>query len=88
MLTQGGKRLVLRVGGLRAGGYQVWLYNSVIEAKSLGGARGTKLDLDLHLPPSANHFRAIDVSREPRDGNANHSGQSVLRVSLAKLAGG
>ena len=88
MLTQGGKRLVVHAGGLATGTYQVWLYNSVIEAKSLGAARGTKLDLDLHLPPSANHYRAIDVSREPHDGNRNHSGQSVLRVSLAKLAGG
>jgi hypothetical protein len=87
-LTQGGKRLVIEASGLPEGTYQVWLYNSLVKARSIGGAEGTKPHMDLHLPPSASHYRAIDVSREPRDGNPNHSGVSVLRVRLAKLAGG
>ena len=85
-LAEGGKRLILKVTGLRPGTYQVWLYNSVIEARSIGQAKGSKLDLGLRLPPAANDFRSIDVSREPPDGNPNHSGESVLRVSLKKLS--
>jgi hypothetical protein len=85
-LTNGAKRLHLAITGLRDGSYEVWLYDSVIDARSLGSAHGTKLDLDLKLPRHASHYRFIDVSREPHDGNPNHSGESVLRVPLAKLA--
>ena len=85
-LTSGGHRLHLVITGLRRGAYQVWLYDSVVRARSLGGARGTKLDLDLKLPAKVNDYRYVDVSREPRDGNPNHSGQSVLRVRLTELA--
>jgi hypothetical protein len=88
-LTQGGKRLRLDVSGLPnpgRGAYQVWLYDSVIDAASLTKVRGTKLVLDLQLPRTASHFRYLDISLEPADGNPNHSGESVLRVPLAKLS--
>lgn len=88
-LADGGKRLILDVEGLPepgSGSYQVWLYNSVIDAESIGASRGRDLKMDLKLPGRASHFRSVDVSREPRDGNPNHSGQSVLRVPFAKLA--
>jgi hypothetical protein len=58
----------------------------VIEAASLTKVRGTKLVLDLQLPRNASHFRYLDISLEPADGNPNHSGESVLRVPLAKLS--
>ena len=32
------------------------------------------------LPKGFQRYRFIDVSREPADGNPNHSGDSVLRV--------
>jgi hypothetical protein len=85
-LAQGGKRLVLHVTGLPGGAYQVWLYDSVIDTASLTKVSGTKLDVDLKLPRNASHYRYVDISREPPDGNPNHSGQSVLRVPLAKLS--
>lgn len=88
-LTKGGKRLRIDVSGLpdpRGGRYQAWLYNSVVDARSLAAARGTKLQLDLKRPPAAAKWRLIDISLEPRDGNPNHSGRSVVRVPLAKLA--
>ncbi|MEA2423206.1 MAG: hypothetical protein QOF55_2305 [Thermoleophilaceae bacterium] len=88
-LIDGGKRLRLDVRGLpnpRSGAYQVWLYDSVIAARSLTRVRGTKLALDLKLPAQASHYRYLDISLEPADGNPNHSGQSVLRVPLAKLS--
>jgi hypothetical protein len=86
-VTQGGKRLVIRADGLPPGAYQVWLYNSVIDAVSLTKVEGTKLTLDLKLPANASHYRYVDVSSEPADGNPNHSGESVMRVRLAKLSG-
>jgi hypothetical protein len=88
-LTQGGKRLRLDVSGLPdpgRGAYQVWLYDSVIETASLTKVRGTTLALDLKLPRNASHFRFLDISFEPADGNPNHSGVSVLRVPFAKLS--
>jgi hypothetical protein len=89
-LTQGGKRLRVDVSGLpdpHGGAYQVWLYDSVIDAVSLVKVGGTKLALDLKLPQNASHYRYLDISLEPADGNPNHSGQSVLRVPLSKLSG-
>jgi hypothetical protein len=88
-LGGGGKRLLLDVSGLpnpRGGAYQVWLYNSVVGSVNLVKVGGTKLTLDLKLPSNASHYRYVDISFEPADGNPNHSGQSVLRVPLAKLA--
>jgi hypothetical protein len=85
-LAQGGKRLVLHATGLPSGAYQVWLYDSVIEATSLTKVHGTKFDLDLKLPRNASHYRYVDVSLEPPDGNPNPSGESVLRVPLSKLS--
>ena len=85
-LTQGGKRLTIKASGLRDGAYQVWLYDSEIDTASLTKVRGTELDLDLKLPPGASHYRYVDISLEPPDGNPNHSGASVLRAPLSKLS--
>jgi Anti-sigma-K factor rskA len=85
-LTQGGKRLEIKASGLAHGTYQVWLYDSVIDTVSLTKVSGTQLDLDLKLPQNASHFSYVDISREPADGNPNHSGNSVLRAPLAKLS--
>src|SRR3954463_14301518 len=85
-LTDGGKGLKLDVSGLPAGAYEVWLYDSVIDAVSIGKGNGPELKLDVKLPANASNYRYVDVSREPADGNPNHSGESVLRVPLAKLS--
>ena len=85
-LAEGGTRLVIKAGGLPSATYQVWLYNSVIDATSLTKVSGTTLSLDLKLPANASHYRYVDISREPADGNPNHSGESVLRVPLSKLS--
>ena len=85
-LTDGGRRLTVKASGLPSGAYQVWLYDSVIETKSLTKVQGTKIDVDVKLPSDASHYRYVDISLEPPDGNPNHSGQSVLRVPLAKLS--
>ena len=84
-------RLSIAVKGLPdppSGGYVVWLYDSVTDARSVAGtARGT-FDLRARLPGDYRRYRFIDVSREPSDGNSAHSGQSVLRVPLADVPGG
>jgi hypothetical protein len=62
--------------------YELWLFNDRRSAVSLG-----KLGLDARgnygaqgpLPENLDRYRFMDVSREPKDGNAAHSGQSVLR---------
>ena len=83
--TIDGDTLRLRVRGLPAGTHEVWLYDSVIDARSIGrlSKNGT---LSTKLPRNARDYEYLDVSSEPADGNPNHSGQSLLRVPVAKLS--
>jgi hypothetical protein len=80
-----GSRLTLRVRGLPAGGYVVWLYNSVTDARPVAAAQQGSFRVSARLPAGYRRYRFIDVSREPADDNRNHSGQSVLRVPTAGL---
>ncbi len=67
------------------GSYEVWLYNSVVDAKSLGTFPRGSGKLEVQLPPDASNYRSLDVSREPDDSNSNHSGASVMRAPLDDL---
>jgi hypothetical protein len=67
------------------GAYQVWLYDSVVRAKSLGTLPESGGRLEVALPPDASRYEFLDVSLEPADGNANHSGDSVMRTPLGEL---
>lgn len=67
------------------GTYQVWLYDSIVRAKSLGTIQGGTGTVDVQLPPDARKYRYLDVSHEPDDANPNHSGDSVLRAPLEDL---
>jgi hypothetical protein len=91
---QGGKyRFVLQATKLpslpRDQAYEVWLYNSRGDAKSLG-AQGLADDgtfsgqSDNVTRAELDKYRFVDLSREPIDENAAHSGQSVLRGRLSK----
>jgi hypothetical protein len=69
--------------------YEVWLYNSNADARSLG-AQYTNTQGVLQgrapLPADVGKFKAIDVSRELfSDQNAGHSNNSVLRGTFATL---
>jgi hypothetical protein len=68
--------------------YEVWLYNSPQDARSLGAQvtdqRGTYQGAG-QLPDDFRRFQFIDVSREPIDQNRAHSGQSVLRGRIGRL---
>jgi hypothetical protein len=88
-----GKRQVIVQGASlprnrRREAYEVWLYNSPEDARSLGAQvtdqRGTYQGAG-PLPTDFERFRFIDVSREPIDQNRKHSGQSVLRGRIGKL---
>jgi hypothetical protein len=80
-----GSRLELNVSGLPAGSYAVWLFDDVSDARMIARFEGPRARLAVPLPAGFQSHRFIDVSREPADGNANHSGESVLRAPLARL---
>ena len=69
--------------------YEVWLYNSDGDAKSLGAQvtdrQGTYQGAT-RLPGDFARYKFIDVSREQVDRNAKHSGVSVLRGRIADFA--
>jgi hypothetical protein len=81
--------LTLSLAGLPdpgGAGYEVWLYNSLGDARPLNRAQTKRaFELKTKLPEGADRYRFLDISREPDDGNSNHSGQSVLRVPLSRL---
>jgi hypothetical protein len=90
---RGGKRqVIVQAASLppnrRREAYEVWLYNSPEDARSLGAQvtdqRGTYQGAG-PLPGDFQRFRFIDVSREPIDQNRKHAGQSVLRGRVGKL---
>ena len=77
----------ISISGLpdRPGSYQAWLYNSVVQAESLGTFESPSGRLRVQLPANARRYRFLDVSLEPADANPNHSGDSVLRAPLSDL---
>jgi hypothetical protein len=83
---RGGKRQLVVQARLkpnaRGQAYEVWLYNSRTDAKSLG-AQVTDRQGNYQgagpLPGDYRRYRFIDVSLEPIDQNQAHSGHSVLR---------
>ena len=68
--------------------YEVWLYNSPTDARSLGAQvtdqKGTFQGAG-PLPANFERFKFIDVSVENVDQNRKHSGNSVLRGQLDQL---
>lgn len=71
--------------------YEVWLYNSPEDARSLGAqvtdAKGTFAGR-ARLPDDYKNYRYIDISRETVDRNSAHSGQSVLRAPISQIKRG
>jgi hypothetical protein len=68
--------------------YEVWLYNSPEDARSLG-AQVTTEQGDFagraSLPANYKDYRYVDVSREAVDDNQAHSGTSVLRARTSAI---
>jgi hypothetical protein len=68
--------------------YEVWLYNSDTDAKSLGAQvtdQQGRFAGRRALPANWRSYEAIDISREPVDRNAAHSGESVLQAPIADI---
>jgi hypothetical protein len=68
--------------------YEVWLYNSPEDARSLGAQvtdRQGNFAGRADLPANYKSFRFLDVSRETVDRNAGHSGASVLRAPTSAV---
>jgi hypothetical protein len=94
VILQQGKQRVLRVDAAnlqpsqQRQAYEVWLYNSPEDAKSLGAQvtdqRGRYQGAG-PLPGNYTRYRFIDVSAEAIDRNPAHSGTSVLRGRVPKL---
>jgi hypothetical protein len=68
--------------------YEVWLFNSKGDARSLGAQvtdqQGTYQGAG-PLPNDFRRYRYIDISREQVDQNTGHSGSSVLRGEISKI---
>lgn len=68
--------------------YEVWLYNSQNDARSLG-AQVTDQNGTFQgagpLPKNFERFKFIDISVENVDQNRKHSGRSILRGQLDQL---
>ncbi len=93
VVEQNGRRqLLVQAARLEPSGqreaYEVWLYNSQGDAKTLGGQvtdqQGNYQAIGT-LPADFEQYRFIDVSREPLDKQRTHSGDSVLRGRMPKL---
>jgi hypothetical protein len=65
--------------------YEVWLYNSSDDAVTLGAQitdRQGAFAGRAELPEDYESYTFLDVSREPVDEDAGHSGDSVLRARI------
>ncbi|HEY6780075.1 MAG TPA: anti-sigma factor [Thermoleophilaceae bacterium] len=93
-LQDGKYRIVLTAARLPAlkkdQAYEVWLYNSQGDAKSLGAqvldTNGGFSGQSAVLPRATiEKYHFVDVSREPVDNDTAHSGDSVLRGRLSPI---
>ena len=69
--------------------YQFWLYDSEGKARSLGAQvtdQSGTLQAIGNLPKGFAQYRYFDLSKEPIGGPAGHSGDSVLRGGMPRLA--
>jgi anti-sigma-K factor RskA len=94
ILEQGSKQvLFVTAAGLtpsdQSQAYEVWLYNSAKDAKSLGFAAANRqgaLQGRATLPADYRKYKFIDVSHEPVDeSKPEHSGESVVRGLIELL---
>ena len=87
VLSGGQLRIDVRNLPLTSGFHEVWLLDPDTPGKmvAVGNLPG-KADAVLTVPPGTdlNRYRLVDVSDEPHDGDATHSGKSLLRGTLTK----
>ncbi|MFC7534873.1 anti-sigma factor [Actinoplanes sp. GCM10030250] len=85
VLTDGEMRIDVRNLPLTTGFHEVWLIDPDDLTKMVAlGNLSDERDVVLPVPPGTdlNRYRLVDVSDEPHDGDATHSGRSLLRGML------
>jgi len=90
--VDGDRKLLVHAEGMPAqpdGDYEAWLLDSTsLDGPSLRmqalGVMGSQPNQELTVPETLDlsKFDIVDISVEPHDGNAAHSGHSVLRGTL------
>jgi hypothetical protein len=79
-------RAKLPPSGQRA--YEVWLYNSKTDARSVGAQRTDaqgNYEGAAEIPSDWQKYKYIDISLESVDNNPAHSGRSILRGAIANM---
>ena len=85
VLADGQMQIDVRNLPLTTGYHEVWLIDPDDPAKMVAvGNLSDKAVVALPVPPGTdlNRYRLVDVSDEPHDGDAAHSGRSLLRGTL------
>ncbi|MBB4693111.1 anti-sigma-K factor RskA [Actinoplanes abujensis] len=85
VLDDGRMRVDVRNLPLTTGFHEVWLLDPDQPGKMVAvGSLSDKPDAVLPVPPGTdlNRYRLVDISDEPHDGDATHSGRSLLRGTL------
>jgi len=85
VLAAGQMRVDVRNLPLTTGFHEVWLIDPDDLTKMVAiGNLSDKPDVVLTVPPGIdmNRYRLVDISDEPHDGDAAHSGHSLLRGTL------
>ncbi|MEV4512431.1 anti-sigma factor [Dactylosporangium sp. NPDC049525] len=90
--VDGERKLLVHAEGMpdqTDGDYEAWLLDSTslqgpdLRMQALG-VMGAKADQELTVPGTLDlhRFNIVDISAEPHDGDATHSGKSLLRGTL------
>lgn len=85
VLSGGQMQIDVRNLPLTTGFHEVWLIDPDDLTKMVAlGSLSDQADAVLPVPPGTdlNRYRLVDVSDEPHDGDASHSGRSLLRGTL------
>ncbi|GAA0460485.1 hypothetical protein Ade02nite_14780 [Paractinoplanes deccanensis] len=85
VLSDGEMRVDVRNLPLTTGFHEVWLIDPDDLTKMVAiGSLTDRPDVVLPVPPGTdlNRYRLVDISDEPHDGDAAHSGRSLLRGTL------
>jgi hypothetical protein len=86
VLSDGRLRIGVRNLPLTSGFHEVWLLDPDTPGKmvAVGNLPGKSAEAVLTVPQGTdlNRYRLVDVSDEPHDGDATHSGKSLLRGTL------
>ncbi|WP_306215339.1 anti-sigma factor [Actinoplanes sp. RD1] len=85
VLAGGRMRVDVRNLPLTTGYHEVWLLDPADPTRMVAvGSLTTAPEVVLPVPPGTdlNRYRLVDISDEPHDGDAAHSGHSLLRGTL------